>query len=109
LVFCYSPGYLDRHPQTVAAFIEGETMNLDGFAPAATACREHLAIDKASMISQPVLMLIGEYDILIRPELSHALAGRLANVRTETLPTGHMTNWEMPDVFSDLVRDFATA
>jgi pimeloyl-ACP methyl ester carboxylesterase len=107
LVFCYSPGYLTCNPGTVDAFIEGETLNLNGFAPAAVACRDHLAFDHVHRISQPVLMLVGEHDILIRPKLSYALAERLENVRVQTMPTGHMTSWEMPNAFNDLVYEFA--
>ena len=106
LVFCYSPEYLSRFPETVDAFVEGETMNLDGFAPAAMACREHLALDQVRKVHQPVLMMIGERDILIRPDLSYALAEQFSNVQVAPMSTGHMTHWEMPDTFNDLIRNF---
>ncbi len=109
LVFCFSPDYLSTRPETVREFIEGETMNLEGFGPAAVACREHDATNLLKSIRQPVLVTIGDHDILIRPALSRALARNLPAARVECLPTGHMPCWEAPDMYSQLIADFARA
>jgi len=107
LVFCFSPDYLTARPETVREFIEGETMNLPGFGPAAIACREHDTLASLPRIEQPVLVTIGAHDILIRPALSEALAKALPNARTEIMPTGHMPSWETPDDYSERVAAFA--
>ena len=39
LLFCYSPDYLTRHPETVTAFLSSPPPNLPGFVAAAHACR----------------------------------------------------------------------
>lgn len=108
LVFCFSADYLAEKPETVRAFIEGETMNLGGFAPAAVACREHDATAILGNIRQPVLVTIGEHDILIRPKLSHALARQLPNAEVIVMPTGHMPGWETPERYSELISTFAS-
>lgn len=107
LVFCFSPDYLTARPETVRAFIEGETMNLAGFGPAAVACREHDATALLKGIRQPVLVTVGQHDILIRPALSQAMANAIPNARVQVMPTGHMPGWEMPDAYSELVSAFA--
>lgn len=107
LVFCFSPDYLAARPETVREFIEGETMNLEGLGLAAVACREHDAAGLLKKIRQPVLVTIGDHDILIRPGLSRALARDLPTARIEFMPTGHMPGWEAPAAYSQLVADFA--
>jgi 3-oxoadipate enol-lactonase len=106
LLFCFSPDYLARAPETVKAFLETPAPRLDGFAAAAAACRGHHTLDRAPEIRHPVLVVAGEFDILTRPELSKRLAQRMTAARYASLPTGHMVFWEMPDAFHRLVREF---
>ena len=106
LLYCWSPGYLSAHPEVIPEFIDGETMNLDGFILAAGACRAHDCLDRLGGIDRETLVLIGAQDILIRPELTHALADLLPRVQVKIMQTGHMPYWEQPDTFAALVRDF---
>jgi pimeloyl-ACP methyl ester carboxylesterase len=106
LLFCFSPGYLARKPETVQAFLETPAPRLDGFAAAAAACRGHHTLDRAQEIGHPALVIAGEFDILTRPELSRHLAQRMKQARYASLPTGHMVFWEMPDEFNRLLRGF---
>jgi 3-oxoadipate enol-lactonase len=108
LLFCYSPEYLTRHPETVAAFLASPPPNLSGFVAAAHACRSHDTSSAAAQISQPTLVIAGTFDILTRPMLSERLASRLPRATLRKLATGHMVFWEMPDAFNTLVRDFVT-
>jgi pimeloyl-ACP methyl ester carboxylesterase len=108
LLFCYSPEYLRRHPETVAAFLASPPPNLAGFAAAAHACLNHDMSAVAEQISQPTLIIAGTFDILTRPMLAERLAARLSTVTLRYLPTGHMVFWEMPEAFNALVRDFVT-
>ena len=107
LVFCYSPHYLLARPETVSEFIQGETINLEGFTHAAVACCEHDAASLLKKIRQPVLVTIGEYDILIRSDLSLALARELPQSRIKFMSTGHMPSWETPVAYSQMVAEFA--
>jgi 3-oxoadipate enol-lactonase len=106
LLFCYSPEYLTRHPETVAAFLASPPPNLSGFVAAAQACRNHDTAAVACEIHQPTLVIAGTFDILTRPVLSERLAGRLPQATLRNLPTGHMVFWEMPDEFNALLREF---
>jgi 3-oxoadipate enol-lactonase len=108
LLFCYSPEYLTRHPETVAAFLASPPPNLLGFVAAAHACRNHDTSAAAGRISPPTLLIAGMFDILTRPVLSERLAARLPKATLRSLPTGHMVFWEMPDEFNALVRGFVT-
>jgi 3-oxoadipate enol-lactonase len=108
LLFCYSPAYLTRHPETVVAFLASPPPNLSGFVGAAHACRNHDTSGLAGQISQPTLVIAGTFDILTRPVLSERLAARLPKATLRDLPTGHMVFWEMPDEFNALVREFVT-
>lgn len=106
LLYCWSPGYLSSHPDVIQPFIEEETLNLAGFIAAAEACRAHNTMERVATIDQETLLLIGADDILIRPELSHALADQLPRVQVKTLPTGHMPYWEQPAEFAAIVKAF---
>jgi pimeloyl-ACP methyl ester carboxylesterase len=106
LLFCYSPDYLARHPETVGAFLASPAPNLAGFVAAAHACLHHDTSQAAGRIRQPALVIAGMYDILTRPVLSERLAGRLPAASLRRLPTGHMVFWEMPDAFNALIREF---
>jgi 3-oxoadipate enol-lactonase len=108
LLFCYSPDYLTRHPETVPAFLASPPPNLSGFVAAAHACRDHDTTAAAGKIRQPTLVIAGTFDILTRPVLSERLAARLPRAILRNLPTGHMVFWEMPDAFNALVRQFET-
>jgi len=109
LLFSYSPDYLARHPDTVAAFLAAPPPNLEGFVAAAHACLDHDTSAVASAIHQPTLVIGGAFDILTRPALSERLSVRLPRASLRMLPTGHMIFWEMPDEFNQLVREFVTA
>lgn len=106
LLFCWSPDYLSAHPEVIQPFIEEESLNPPGVVAAAEACRAHDTIDRIATIAQETLVLIGAQDILIRPDLSHAMADQMARVRVKTMPTGHMPYWEQPAEFAAIVRDF---
>ena len=108
LLFCYSPEYLTRHPETVAAFLASPPPNLPGFVAAAHACLNHDTSTVAGQIRQSTLVIAGTLDILTRPLLSERLAARLPNATLRTLATAHMVFWEMPDEFNALVRAFVT-
>jgi 3-oxoadipate enol-lactonase len=109
LVFCFSPDHLNRSPETVREFLALPPPELQGFMAAAAACQGHHALDELGRIRHPTLVIAGEHDILTRPALSRRLAERLPHARLESLPTGHMVFWEMPDAFNALVRAFIQA
>jgi 3-oxoadipate enol-lactonase len=106
LLFCYSPDYLLRRPETIEEFLAFEPPDLDGFLAAAHACRSHHTVDRLDEIAQPTLVIAGEHDILTRPSLSDELIVGLPNAELARLSTGHMIFWEKPDEFLELVTQF---
>jgi 3-oxoadipate enol-lactonase len=107
LLFCHSPAFLLRKPETVATFLAMPAPRLQGIVDAGAACIGHHALDRAHEIKHKTLVIAGEYDILTRPELSERLAARMQNARYATLPASHMVFQEQPDEFNALVRGFA--
>jgi len=61
-------------------------------------------------ISVPTLVITSDLDTLIPPEVTAAIAERIASARLETIGgAGHLSNVERPDAFDALVRDHARA
>lgn len=73
-LFCFSPDYLSRHPETIEEFLATDMPDRTGFAAAARACKSHDALDRLGSIDAPVLIIGGKHDILTRPDLLLALA-----------------------------------
>jgi 3-oxoadipate enol-lactonase len=105
-LFCFSPGHMERHPETIDEFLDAPIPNLDGFRAAARACQGHHAAERLGAIAAPTLVLVGEHDILTRPELSHRLAKAIPGASVSLLPTGHMTFWEQPQRWAEAVTKF---
>jgi pimeloyl-ACP methyl ester carboxylesterase len=108
LLFCHSPDFLIRRPETVAAFLATPAPRLQGIVDAGHACLGHHTLERAHEIDRPVLVIAGTHDILTRPGLSRRLVDRLKRARYAELPTSHMVFWEMPEEFNALVRGFLT-
>ncbi len=64
-------------------------------------------LDKLDAIRCPALLLLGEQDLLTPRRATQAVAERIADTRTVTLPgCGHMMTAEQPDAVLDALRDF---
>jgi 3-oxoadipate enol-lactonase len=104
---CFSSGWLaSLDDETLAELKATEPPPLDGFVPAAAACRAHDALGELAAIAQPALVIAGEQDEVTPPALAWRLAERLPNAELRTLDTGHASYWERPDEWLELVRDF---
>jgi 3-oxoadipate enol-lactonase len=106
LLFSYGADFLAARPDVLAEFLGSDPPDLDGFAAAAQACRDHDSFPVLSAITVPALVIAGDHDILTRPALGRDLAARLANASLATVRAGHMLFWERPDEFAALVRGF---
>ena len=107
-LFCFSPEYLSQHPDTIEEFLASDLPNTTGFAAAGRACQTHDALDRLDSISAPTLIIGGSHDILTRPDLSQALAAAMPAAELAWLPAGHMTFWERPHEWAQLVDDFVS-
>jgi 3-oxoadipate enol-lactonase len=108
LLFCLSPGYLARKPETVAEFRAAPAPDLGGFASAAAACLGHDALPRLGGLAKPALVLAGRHDILTRPELSTELAEAVPRAQLHLLDAGHMTFWEAPEAWGLAVTRWLT-
>lgn len=106
LLFCFAADYLQAHPTIVREFLALPPPPLTGWVGAAHACRAHDALSDLQAITQPILVIAGERDILTRPALSERIVKSLPAARLELLAAGHMIFWEQPEAFSDLVLGF---
>ncbi len=79
----------------------------------AKAARELLRTDitpKLALITQPTLVVWGEWDTIVPPAVGQQLARALPNGRLATVPrAGHNPMWDRPDEFNELVADFLRA
>ncbi|WP_136715107.1 alpha/beta fold hydrolase [Halorientalis salina] len=63
--------------------------------------------DRLDEIEVPVLIVHGEEDISIEPEMSEPMVDQLPNARMETVPeAGHSSNLENPEPVNDAIRSF---
>ena len=107
-LFCFSPDYLTRHPETIEEFLATGMPDATGFAAAGRACQGHDALDRLGAIDAPVLIIGGEHDILTRPDLSRAVAAAIPTAELAWLPAGHMIFWEYPQEWAQLVGRFVS-
>jgi len=107
-LFCFSPEYLNQHRETIEEFLASELPDTTGFAAAGRACQSHDALDRLATIKAPTLIIGGRYDILTRPDLSADLAAAMPAAELAWLPAGHMTFWECPREWAQLVDDFVS-
>jgi 3-oxoadipate enol-lactonase len=107
-LFSFSPAYLTQHLQTIEEFVATELPNTTGFVAAGRACQSHDALDRLAAIKAPTLIIGGSHDILTRPELSVALAAAVPAAKLAWVPAGHMTFWERPHEWAQLVDGFVS-
>lgn len=57
-------------------------------------------------ITAPTLVIISEDDIIVRPEESEDLAGRIPGSKIARLPGGHVSEYEEPERLAEAIRGF---
>ncbi|HEX8702623.1 MAG TPA: alpha/beta hydrolase [Myxococcaceae bacterium] len=63
--------------------------------------------DELSRITTPTLILVGEEDVVTRPEMAELLHTRIAGSRLVQLPhVGHMSNLEEPELVNTVLQRF---
>jgi len=77
----------------------------EGLVRAITAIRDRPDSTEAVVGGPPLLVVAGERDSLIPPEVGRALAAA-ADGRLEVLPTGHLPSFERPDEFNRALTAF---
>jgi pimeloyl-ACP methyl ester carboxylesterase len=73
----------------------------DAFDDQAEACITHDALEQLTEIEAPVLLTVGDRDVLTPPHLTYALKDRLPGARVRVWQKmGHAPFWEIPDEFN---------
>jgi 3-oxoadipate enol-lactonase len=63
---------------------------------------------KLRQVTCPTLIISGLNDTLVRPSIVEPAKKHFNNMRSEIIPTGHLSFWEHPEEFNRLVLDFAS-
>ena len=101
----HADGTVDQLVEEALAFPHQQTV--EGFQAQVDACLAHDAADRLLRISAPTLVLGGEYDIVLPPRLSRAVAAEIPNARFELMPgEAHQPFQEVPDEFNARVDAF---
>jgi 3-oxoadipate enol-lactonase len=80
---------------------------LDGFFRQFDAIRKHDTLDRLGEVRCPVLVAVGEDDVIVPPRYSRQLAERLPRARLEVLrEIGHAPPIEAPRPFNRLLGEF---
>lgn len=101
-----SKAYRDSNPEGTQRWIEiQQRAQSAGLAPTAQTNEVTLAAIAATRV--PLLLIAGEYDRLLTPDMLKAIASRLPNAEPQLIRgAGHQAHWEQPEAFNALVLDF---
>ena len=103
-----SKAYRDTNPEGTRRWIEiQQRAQSAGLAPTAQTNEVTLAAIAATGV--PILLLAGEYDRLLTPEMLQVVAARLPNAEPHLIRNaGHQAHWEQPEAFNALVLEFVS-
>jgi pimeloyl-ACP methyl ester carboxylesterase len=98
--------YRDTNPEGTRRWIEiQQRAQSAGLAP--TAQTNEVTLEAIAATGVPILLIAGEYDHLLTPEMLDVIAARLPNAQPHLIRNaGHQAHWEQPDAFNALVLDF---
>lgn len=78
----------------------------NGYIGNCAAVRDADLRDVLPEIRARVLVIAGEHDAATTPAQGRAVADAIAGARYVALPAAHLSNWELPEVFTGAVLDF---
>jgi 3-oxoadipate enol-lactonase len=82
----------------------------DDLVRAIQAIRDRPDSTEAVTSGIPLLVVAGDHDPLVTPEIAHGLAGAAPNARAQVLEgCGHLPNLERPDEFNRILTSFLAA
>jgi pimeloyl-ACP methyl ester carboxylesterase len=109
-LWCFSPriwnegimdGWLD------AAEASPYPQSVDAFCRSTEALLAHDTADRVGQIAVPVLVTVGELDLVLPPRFSRELADRIPGARIEVVPgAGHQPFQELPEEYNRLLAGF---
>jgi pimeloyl-ACP methyl ester carboxylesterase len=101
--------YRDTNPEGTRRWIEiQQRAQSAGLAP--TTQTNEVTLGAIAATRVPILLIAGEYDHLLTPEMLQLVASRLPNAEAHLIRSaGHQAHWEQPEAFNALVLDFLRA
>jgi pimeloyl-ACP methyl ester carboxylesterase len=98
--------YRDTNPEGTRRWIEiQQRAQSAGLAP--TAQTNEVTLEAIAASGVPILLIAGEYDHLLTPEMLDVVAAGLPNAEPHLIRNaGHQAHWEQPEAFNTLVLDF---
>jgi pimeloyl-ACP methyl ester carboxylesterase len=102
------PSYRALHPEGVRRWVEIERgTRPDGVHGPAQPTRRPITYARLGTMAVPVLVVMGDADLLSPPALMRLLAAAIPGCQTIAVPeAGHAAFWEQPEVWNRLVLDF---
>jgi pimeloyl-ACP methyl ester carboxylesterase len=101
-----SKAYRDSNPEGTQRWEEiRQRAQSAGLAPRVQT--NEVTLDALAATRVPILLIAGEHDRLLTPQLLQAIAERLPNAEPHVIGNaGHQAHWEQPEAFNALVLDF---
>ncbi len=111
LPYLFSAGFLEEHPEEVAAYrrsqLSAPPQPLEAFRAQLEAIYAFQACEGLDRLAAPVLVVTGTADVVVLPENSGLLAGLLPRAELVELPgAGHLITVECRDRLNRLVHEF---
>ena len=102
------PSYRGTNPEGTRRWIEIERASRpEGTQVPAQPLRHPMTFARLETIRVPVLVLVGEADLLSPPALMRLLAAHIPHCQMVTVPeAGHAAFWEQPEMWNRLVLEF---
>lgn len=98
--------YRDSNPEGTRRWDEiRQRAQSAGLAPRTQT--NEVTLDALAATRVPILLIAGEHDRLLTPQLLQVIAARLPNAEPHLIrDAGHQVHWEQPEAFNALVLDF---
>jgi pimeloyl-ACP methyl ester carboxylesterase len=102
------PSYRGINPEGTRRWIEIERASRpEGTRGPGQPPRQPMTFARLETMRVPVLVLVGEADLLSPPALMRLLAAHIPNCRFASVPeAGHAAHWEQPEVWNRIVLEF---
>jgi 3-oxoadipate enol-lactonase len=103
----FTPGFPAIHPPVVTRMKQMLlATNPTGYTASCAALRDNDLRDAISAIHTPVCVIAGEQDPVTTVADAQFIKGRIPGAELTVLPAAHISNAQVPDLFSTTVLDF---
>jgi pimeloyl-ACP methyl ester carboxylesterase len=103
-----SAGYRGINPEGTRRWVEIERGSRpEGTQGPGQPLQQPMTFARLETMRVPVLVLVGEADLLSPPALMRLLAAHIPNCQFATVPeAGHAAHWEQPEIWNRIVLEF---